>query len=50
MTTEPRMVFHLKPAFGTQVLRAITREQLQSFLDQKAQTLSRSIVDHLAGI
>ncbi|HEY3940707.1 MAG TPA: tyrosine-type recombinase/integrase [Bryobacteraceae bacterium] len=47
MTTEPRMVFHLKPVFGTHVLRAITREQLQSLLDQKAQTLSRSIVDHL---
>jgi integrase len=47
MTTEPRMMFHLKAAFGTQVLRAITREQLQCFLDQKAQTLSWSIVDHL---
>jgi hypothetical protein len=47
MTTEPRMVFHLKPAFGPQVLRSITRDQMQTFLDKKAETLSRSIVDHL---
>jgi hypothetical protein len=47
MTTEPRMVFHLKPAFGPQVLRTITRDQMQTFLDKKAETLSRSIVDHL---
>jgi len=47
MTTEPRMVFHLKPAFGTQVLRSITRDQMQTFLDKQAETLSRSIVDHL---
>lgn len=47
MTTEPRMIFHLKPALGAQLLRAITREQLQSLLDEKAQTLSRSIVEHL---
>jgi integrase len=47
MTTEPRMSFHLKPTFGSQVLRSITRDQLQAFLDGKAATLSRSIVDHL---
>jgi integrase len=47
MTTEPRMTFHLKPVFGVQVLRDITREDMQSLLDQKAQTHSRSIVDHL---
>jgi integrase len=47
MTTEPRMVFHLKPAFGGQSLRSISREQLQALLDEKARTLSRSIVDHL---
>lgn len=47
MTTEPRMVFHLNPAFGKQVIHTITREQLQSLLDEKAQTLSRSVVDHL---
>jgi len=47
MTTEPRMVLHLKPAFGPQVLRSIARDQMQAFLDKKAETLSRSIVDHL---
>jgi integrase len=47
MTTEPRMIFHLKPAFGPQVLRSISRDQMQNFLDRKAETLSRSIVDHL---
>jgi integrase len=47
MTTEPRMLYHLKPIFGGHVLHSITREQLQAFLDQKALTLSRSTVDHL---
>jgi integrase len=47
MTTEPRMMFHLKPALGGQPLRSITRDQLQALLDEKAETLSRSIVDHL---
>lgn len=47
MTTEPRMTFHLNPVFGAQVLRTITRGQMQSFLDQKAEKLSRSVVDHL---
>lgn len=47
MTTEPRLMFHIMPAFGSQLLRSITREQLQSFLDQKGKTLSRSVVDHL---
>jgi integrase len=47
MTTESRMTFHLKPAFGPQLLRTITRDQMQAFLDQKGEKLSRSIVDHL---
>ena len=47
MTTEPRMKLHLKPAFGAQLLRDITRDQMQTFLDQKAEKLSRSIVHHL---
>jgi integrase len=47
MTTEPRMLYHLRPAFGGQALRSITRDHLQAFLDEKALTLSRSIVDHL---
>ena len=47
MTTEPRMILHLKPAFGPQVVRSITSDQMQNFLDKKAERLSRSIVDHL---
>ena len=47
MTTEPRMMFHLVPAFGAQLLRTITRDQMQLFLDKKAENLSRSVVDHL---
>jgi hypothetical protein len=39
MTTEPRMIFHLKPAFGIRMIRTITRDDLQSFLDRKAETL-----------
>ena len=47
MTTESRMMFHLIPALGPQVLRSITRDQMQAFLDKKAENLSRSVVDHL---
>ena len=47
MTTEPRMTLHPKPAFGAQLLRDIKRDQMRTFLNQKAETLSRSIVDHL---
>jgi integrase len=47
MTTEPRMAYHLLPALGDRLLQQITRQQLQTFLDQKAQTASRSTVDHL---
>jgi len=35
MTTEPRMVFHLKPAFAPQVLRSISRDQMQNFWTRK---------------
>ncbi len=41
MTTEERMVFHLKPEFGERLLRTITREEMQAFLDQKAQHFSQ---------
>ena len=47
MTTEERMLFHLKPQFGGLLLRTITREQMQSFLDFKAERFSRSLVSHL---
>jgi hypothetical protein len=30
------MMFHLVPAFGTQPLRMITRDQMQISLDKKA--------------
>jgi integrase len=47
MTTEDRMLFHLKPEFGERLLRNITREEMQSFLDVKARRYSRSVVGHL---
>lgn len=47
MTTEPRFNFHLLPAFGPILLKSMTRDQLQGFLDEKAKELSRSVVDHL---
>ncbi|MGI9071801.1 MAG: tyrosine-type recombinase/integrase [Bryobacteraceae bacterium] len=47
VTTEPRMTYHLLPGLGDHLLQQITREQMQGFLDQKAITASRSIVDHL---
>ncbi len=47
MTTEPRFNFHLLPAFGPVLLKSMTRDQLQGFLDEKAKELSRSVVDHL---
>ena len=33
MTTEPRFNFHLLPAFGPVLLKSMTRDQLQGFLD-----------------
>lgn len=47
MTTEPRMIHHLIPAFGDCLLQQVTREQMQAFLNKKALTSSRSTVDHL---
>jgi integrase len=47
VTTEPRMLQHLKPAFGSHLLQRITREQMQVLLDQKAEVCSRSVVGHL---
>src|SRR5579884_90800 len=35
MTTESTINFHLRPALGPLVMRNITREQLQAFLDEK---------------
>ena len=47
MTTEERMLFHLKPEFGERLLRSITREEMQALLDTKARHFSRSLVGHL---
>ena len=47
VTTEPRISFHLVPAFGDQLIKQITREQMQNFIDRIGATRSRSIVDHL---
>jgi integrase len=47
MTTESTINFHLRPALGPLVMRNITRDQLQAFLDKKAEKRSRSLVEHL---
>jgi integrase len=47
LTTEPRIRFHLLPALGNHLMQQITRDQMQTFLDQKALNASRSTVDHL---
>jgi len=47
VTTEPRIRGHLLPTFGDRLLKQITREQMQGFLDQLGVNRSRSIVDHL---
>ena len=47
MTTEERMMFHLKPDFGERLLDNITRDEMQLFLDRKAVQYSRSLVSHL---
>jgi integrase len=48
MTNEQRVQHHLIPAFDGQILDRFTRDELQDFLDQKADVgLSYSVVDHL---
>jgi len=47
MTTEDRIKFHLVGEFKERRLGDITRDELQTFLDAKAPTLSFSTVDHL---
>ncbi len=47
MTTEPVINNHIRPAFENKLMSSITREDLQQFLDEKAQQLSRSVVEHL---
>src|SRR5579875_2548455 len=47
MTTEATINTHLRPAFGSLLIRSITRDQLQAFLDKTAEKRSRSVVEHL---
>jgi integrase len=48
MTVEYRVKFHIASEFGERKLDSITREELQSFLERKAEAgLSFSTVDHL---
>jgi len=47
MTTQDRIEFHLVGEFKKRRLSEIKRDELQTFLDQKAAKLSFSTVDHL---
>jgi len=47
MTTQDRITFHLAGEFKKRRLSEMKRDELQTFLDQKAATLSFSTVDHL---
>jgi integrase len=47
MTEVDRIKFHLVSALGGLAIAAITREELQTLLNTKAVSLSRSVVDHL---
>ena len=46
-TSENLITTHLVPEFGKQLLHAIRREDMQDFLDRKAEDLSSSVVAHL---
>jgi integrase len=46
-TTENRITHHLKTEFGGEKLSALSLKGLQSFLNGKAASLSRSVVAHL---
>lgn len=46
-TSEHIMKTYLVPAFGSALLHAIRREELQNFLDRKALEFSSSVVAHL---
>ena len=46
-TSEQTISSHLIPEFGKNLLHAIRREDLQDFLDRKAEDLSASVVAHL---
>src|SRR5262245_23726071 len=46
-TSEQIVKSHLIPEFGERLLQAISREELQDFLDRKVLELSSSVVSHL---
>jgi len=46
-TTTERIQTHLLKAFEDFELTDLSRDRLQKFLDQKARSLSRSVVSHL---
>jgi integrase len=46
-TSEADIMRYLVPAFDTTLLNAISREQMQGFLNQMAEKLSESVVAHL---
>jgi integrase len=46
-TSEPDIVRYLIPPFGDRLMSTITRQHMQKFLDQKASSLSSSVVGHL---
>jgi integrase len=46
-TSEQIINSHLLPEFGGNLLHAVRREDLQDFLDRKAEDLSASVVGHL---
>ncbi len=46
-TEIPQIRFHLIRAFGDRILRNITDEALQAFLNETAKTCGRSLIDHL---
>jgi integrase len=47
MTNEDRLKYHLLSEFDPRSLGSFDRDALQAFLDQKARTLSFSVVNHL---
>ncbi len=47
MTNEDRLAHHLTSEFAARSLGSFGRDELQSFLDGKGETLSFSMVDHM---
>ena len=47
MTEIDRIKYHLIQPLGAKAIRDITREEMQTLLNQKAERLSTSVVSHL---